>query len=196
MAKTRTWLFVGLGCLAVMVGGAARRRRRGSVVLREPHQGGAGAQHGSAERSLAEVRPRFAGQTPLITVDENNAVSTAELQRRRATYSGALPETLHLMAWKQSDDKLIRVSFPFWMLRFQSDKSMRINVDGFRVDHLGVSNEDLQMAGPALVLDLDREHDARDHVDGVGAELPRFAASLPDGYRPSASRPQPLAVSR
>jgi hypothetical protein len=68
-----------------------------------------------------------------------------------------LPETMQLVAWKEGEEKIVHISFPFWLLRFQSDKSMKINVDGFRLEQLGVSNDDIQMAGPALVVDLARE---------------------------------------
>lgn len=156
MPKPRTWLLIALGTLAVLVGGALLVVGAGAWFFAS-HINIEPAAEGRAEQSLAEIRKRFEGQVPLIALGENDAVSTAELQRRRATYSGALPETLFLVAWKEGEDKLVRVSFPFWLLRFQSDKSMRIDVDGFRVEQLGVSNEDIQMAGPALVLDLDRK---------------------------------------
>lgn len=156
MPKPRTWLFIVLGTLAVLIGGALVVVGAGawffaSHIKVEP------AAEGHAEQSLAELRKRFDGQVPLIALGENNSVSTAELQRRKASYAGPLPEAMHLVAWKEDDERLVRITFPFWLLRFQSNKSMKINVDGFRVEQLGVSNEDIQMAGPALVLDLQRE---------------------------------------
>ena len=39
------------------------------------------------------------------------------------------------------------------MLKFQSKESMHLDIDGLRLDELGVAAEDLRLAGPALVLD-------------------------------------------
>ena len=156
MRKPRTWLFILLGTLVLLVGGAILVIGAGAWFFAQ-HVTVDDATEGRAEQSLAKVRQRFDGQVPLIAIEENGAVSTAELQRRRATYTGTLPETMQLVAWKEGEDKIVRISFPFWLLRFQSDKSMKIDVDGFRLEHLGVSNEDIQMAGPALVIDLARE---------------------------------------
>jgi hypothetical protein len=152
MPKPRTWFFLALGTLVLLVGLAVLVVGAGawffaSHVTIEPASGG------RAEESLADVRKRFEGQTPLIEITPGGTVSTAELQRRRATYAGPLPETLYLVAWSEGDEKIIRISFPFWLLRLQSEKSMKIDIDGFQMEQLGVTNEDIQMAGPALVLD-------------------------------------------
>jgi hypothetical protein len=156
MPKPRTWLFIVLGALAIFVGIAVLVVGAGawffaSHVTVEP------ATQGRAEQSLADIRKRFEGQVPLIAIGEHGTVSTAELQHRKATYAGTLPETLYLVAWKEGEDKLLRISFPFWLLRLQSEKSMKIDIDGFQVEQLGVTNEDIQMAGPALVLDGARD---------------------------------------
>lgn len=156
MPKPRTWLFVALGVLALLVGGAVLIIGAGAWFFAS-HVKVEDATPAAARDQFERVRARFEGQAPLIEVGEHNTVSAAELHRRRASYTGPLPENLTLMVWDQGEDKVVNLTFPFWMLRFQSDKAMKIDVDGFRLDQLGVSNEDIQMAGPALVLDLHKD---------------------------------------
>ena len=156
MPKPRTWLFIVLGVLALLVGGAMLVIGAGAWFFAS-HVKVEDTTPAAARDRFEHVRARFQGQTPLIEVGEHNAVSAAELHRRRASYTGPLPERLTLMVWDEGEDKVVNLTFPFWMLRFQSDKAMKIDIDGFKLEQLGVSNEDIQMAGPALVLDLHKD---------------------------------------
>ena len=156
MPKPRTWLFIALGVLALLVGGAMLVIGAGAWFFAS-HVKVEDTTPAAARDRFEHVRVRFKDQSPLIEVGDHNAVSAAELLRRRASYTGPLPERLTLMVWDEGEDKVVNLTFPFWMLRLHNDKTMKIDVDGFRLDQLGVSNEDIQMAGPALVLDLHKD---------------------------------------
>ncbi len=160
MPKPRTWLFIALGTLAILIGLALLVVGAGAWFFAN-HVKVEQAAPAAARERVQEVRARFAGETPLIAIGDHDIVSTAELQRRRASYSGPLPEYMKLLIWNEGDDHIVSLTFPFWLLRLKPDATMKIDVDGFRMDQLGVSNEDIHMAGPALVLDL---HNAKAHV--------------------------------
>lgn len=106
----------------------------------------------SAANELDEVRLRFAGQAPLIDPDAQGRAAIAELERRRATYNGPLPDTFRIVVWDKREQQVARLSLPFWMLRLQSSDSLRLDLDGIDLGRLGVTVEDLRLAGPALVL--------------------------------------------
>jgi hypothetical protein len=154
MARPRTWWLVAGGCLVagvlavVAVVGAGAWFFARHVDIRD-------APAASAEAEFDEVKRRFEGQAPLIDPNAEGREKIAELERRRATYSGPLPEQFKLLVWDKREKRLVRLSFPFWMLRLQSDESVRINVDGFDLDTLGLDKEDLRLAGPALVLSIE-----------------------------------------
>jgi hypothetical protein len=156
MPKPRTWLFIGLGVLALFIGGALAVVGAGAWFFAS-HVRVEKADQGKAEESFDAVRQRFAGQAPLISIDAKGAVSFEELERRRGTYRGVLPENLCVLAWKRGEGKVVRLSFPFWLLRFQGDSSMKIDVEGLHFENLHVDHEDLRMAGPALLLDFERD---------------------------------------
>lgn len=156
MPKPRTWLLLllavlGAGVLvtAVLVGAGAWYFAQHVQVSEAPAE--------SAAAAFDEVHRRFEGQVPLIDPSAGGRAAIAELERRRASYSGPLPQSFKLVVWDKREQRLARLSFPFWMLRFQSEESLRINVDGFSLDRLGVTVEDVRLAGPALVLDREDE---------------------------------------
>lgn len=152
MPRPRTWLLVllsllGAGTLvvAILVGAGAWFFARHVQVSSAPAE--------SATAAFDEIRRRFEGQTPLIDPSASGGTAIAELERRRAAYTGPLPDSFRLVVWDKREQRLARLSFPFWMLRFQGDETLRINVDGFSLDELGVTAEDIRLAGPALILD-------------------------------------------
>lgn len=156
MPRPRTWLWILVGVLGVGVLAVAALVGAGAWFFAR-HVEVSEAPEASAAEAFAEIRQAFDGQPPLIDPTASGRAAIAELDRRRASYNGPLPESFKLAVWDKRERRLVRLSFPFWMLRFQSDESLHLDVDGFRLDRLGVTAEDLRLAGPALVLDHEDE---------------------------------------
>jgi hypothetical protein len=152
MPKPRTWLYVlggllvaGLLALVLLVGAGAWFFAQHVQVSESPES--------AAAETFAEIRRQFDGQAPLIDTRADGGAVVAELERRRAAYTGPLPASFRVAVWDKREHRLVRLSFPFWMLRFQNEESLHLDIDGLRLDRLGVTGEDLRLAGPALVLD-------------------------------------------
>ena len=111
----------------------------------------------TAELSFRQARARFIGDEPLIRLTrENGKVRTEVLRRDRP--SEVRPESLHVMVWDPSDERLVNVRIPLWLLRFGSNAT--VDFDDDVVSELDLSVEDLDHHGPGLVLDYqdaDRE---------------------------------------
>ena len=152
MPKPRTWLWILVGVLGVGVLAAAALVGAGAWFFSQ-HVQVSDAPEASAAEAFAEIKRGFEGQAALIDPSREGRAAIAELERRRASYSGPLPEAFKLAVWDKRERRLVRLSFPFWMLRFQNEESLHLDVDGFSLDRLGVTVEDLRMAGPALVID-------------------------------------------
>jgi len=105
-----------------------------------------------AERTIDEQRQLF-DSAPLVQIDEGGATRREELDKRLATYSGPAPTSLRVMAWEDSEGKLVRLQIPLWVLRFSSSRKVEVDLEGIRLRSVDVSAKDLERAGPALVLD-------------------------------------------
>jgi hypothetical protein len=149
--KKRTWIWVVVGLLvaAVVLFGAFV----GIVVmtvLRDMTVERPAAAEG--ERAIEDQRQRFTA-APLLEIDEGGITRREELDRRIASYKGAPPTAMRVMAWDDGEGKLVRLSIPFWVLRFSSSRNVEVDIEGLRLRSIEVSAEDLERAGPALVLD-------------------------------------------
>jgi hypothetical protein len=73
--------------------------------------------------------------------------------------STSKPESLWLLAWDPDDERLVKVSLPFWMLSV-GRKKMEIGGEGreFDFEQLNLDPQELERIGPALVFDF-RERD-------------------------------------
>ena len=107
----------------------------------------------NASGELEQQRQRFAGQQALI---ELRGESEAPMIHRRANAGNDSPQTLRVLAFDPRTGKLVRVTFPFWLLRLAPSKRITLR-DGLRIsledDRLDLTLRDLDRAGPGLILD-------------------------------------------
>jgi hypothetical protein len=116
----------------------------------------------AATEELNRERARFADQLPLI---EWRGESGRPIVHRRSAATATELQALRVLAFDSHAGKLVRVSIPFWILRLAPSRNVRLFSQGngvnFDSDRLHLTVEDLEKAGPGLVLD------ARDRFEGA-----------------------------
>lgn len=106
----------------------------------------------SASRGFDAVSGRFAGELPLIELDEHGRYLRSHTDRP-ARPGGPRPDSLRVMAFDPRDGRTVRVSLPFWILRMKAQGSIDFNGRQMQLDDLKLTVEDLEQFGPALVVD-------------------------------------------
>jgi hypothetical protein len=150
--KVRTWIWIVVGvvafgilCVIVMAGAGMYYVAR-NIETRT-------VSSATASDEFEAIRKKFAGQKPLIELDDRGNFLRANTDRPAPT-NAARPETLYVLAFDPDDGGLVRVSVPFWLLRIKTNNS-HISFSGNQVDleDLKLSVEDLERFGPSLILD-------------------------------------------
>ena len=150
--KVKTWVWVViaiavtgiLGIIAMAAAGMYFFTRH--IQMRE-------ASPVIAARSFDEVKARFAGQKPLIELDDRGDFRRSNLQRERPTNPPPL-DAMHVMVYDPDDGKVVNVSIPWWLMRLQKGESV-INFNGrdMNLEDLKITIEDLERFGPTLIVD-------------------------------------------
>jgi hypothetical protein len=105
-----------------------------------------------------QVRARFTEGRPLIEV-EGDDMERVRINHPPESAPRQPVKDLNLLVWTPDEDKLVRLSLPLWLLRF--------NASGFHVttregdvsfERFRLTVEDVERHGPGLVLD----HESRD----------------------------------
>ncbi|HET7618479.1 MAG TPA: hypothetical protein VFK20_08215 [Vicinamibacterales bacterium] len=150
MAKVKTWVWVVVGVFAVCVLGVVALAAAGIWFARS-HIDIQSTTPTAATDDFQRVRERFAGQQPLIELDERGHVVRAHTDR---PMSDQRPESLHVMAFDPDDGRIVRLTIPFWLLRLKM-RGTRIDVGGDNIDleDLKMTVEDLERYGPTLIVD-------------------------------------------
>ena len=108
-----------------------------------------------AEAEFEAVRARFKDQQPLLEIKRNGQVLVDRLEERAATHKGARPESLRILAWERGESKRVQITLPLWLLRMKGTMDLKSHEVG--LEKLNIKVEDLERAGPALLVD---------HTDG------------------------------
>ncbi len=160
MAKRRTWIWIigGLaatGLLAVVALAGA------GIYFVSRHVHAETTSSAQAITSFDEVTGAFQGRRPLYELDpQDRPVLTTEVA---ALPSASVPaSSLMVQAWKPDDQRLLRLSLPFWLLKFRPDH-LRVSGDrgDFDLHGLQLDIEQLARIGPALVLDYRNQDGVR-----------------------------------
>ena len=104
-----------------------------------------------ASDSFEDVRARFK-EAPILTIDADERVT---LSRPPPDAPPAeRPTRMYVMAYDRSDERIVRVTVPFWMLRMGRE-NIRLGAGGddINFEKLRITAEELERYGPALLLD-------------------------------------------
>jgi hypothetical protein len=155
----RTWILAVLVALvAMMVSCVALVGGLTYLVVQRVHIDPAATER-NATREIEAVQERFDGQAPLISLDVDSDTLRDRLREKANSYSGPLPTSLYVMVWNAHEEKLVRFSLPLWLLKLKAGP-IDINAGDFHMHDLRVTAEDIERAGPAIVLDI-HEDDTR-----------------------------------
>ena len=115
----------------------------------------------NATQQFDEIRAKFSGQLPLIEMRDGEPALVAA--RKDEAPSTSKLTTLHLMAWDEDEEKLVRFSLPFWLLRMKSGPiAFSSYSSGF--DRVSLRPEDIERHGPGLILDVSEDRRGRGRV--------------------------------
>ena len=150
----KTWISILIASVLI-VGILAVAAIGGTAFFIYKHVNTQFAPNEKAEAQFAEARARFAGQKPLIEIRKDD-----EPVLHRDVIPASLPatklETLRVLAYDTHEEKLVRVSIPFWLLRLAPTNHVSfLNDTGidFDSDRVRLTLADLERRGPGLILD-------------------------------------------
>jgi hypothetical protein len=151
--KTKTWLWILLGIVALFFVGCFALVGTGVYVVRK-NMNVATATAETAQDEFARVRTQFADQEPLVQIDGRDHTAPDLERRLKEAPASPLPiSAMHVLVWQESDRKLLRFSLPIWLIRMGNRESFNVDAGGMRLDRINISPEDLERLGPTLIVD-------------------------------------------
>ena len=157
----RTWLSVLIASV-IIVGILAVAAVGGTAFFFYRHINAQSTSRESAEEQFAAARARFNGQKPLIEIRRGDDPIVHHEMLAEA-HSDAKIEALRVLAYDPDENKLVRVSIPFWLIRLMPGKNFSfLNDNGidFDSDRVRLTARDLERLGPSLILDEQDRHGA------------------------------------
>jgi hypothetical protein len=108
-----------------------------------------------ADKEFEQIRLRFKNAEPLLEI-KNDKVYPNKLEERAGTYTGPLPTMLNVLAYDRQESKRVHLSIPLWLLHMKG--KMKLQGEDMGVERLDLSVEDIERAGPALLIDHSDGH--------------------------------------
>jgi hypothetical protein len=152
-ASRKTWISIVIAAV-IIVGMLALAVVGGTAFFIYRHVNTQYASETSAGQEFATARARFAGQQPLIEL-RHNQEPLLHRDTVRARPDRKL-ESLRVLAYDESEEKLVRVTIPFWLLRMMPSKNLSfLHDEGIDLDtsRVRLTLEDVERRGPGLILD-------------------------------------------
>jgi hypothetical protein len=158
MASRRTWIFLGVLAAALVVLLAAAGA---AVYFVTRHVQTRQMSTADALREFDAVRTAFRDARPLFEVDDGDEPHPVRPLEALPT-SPTPPTSLEILAWDPTDQRTVRLSLPFWVMRLgKSNVSVVDNGPGFNLERLDLNVDELARIGPALVLDYRNDEGVR-----------------------------------
>lgn len=160
MKTRRTWVLVVFGVLVLMVFIGIGAIIAVAAWFQQSFETEVATEQG-ARSEFDTVRHSFANRPPLLEIRNGKPAYAAGGENQVPGTSS--PETLHVMVWDRDDERLVRFTVPFWLLRMKAGP-IELSSYGSDLDESGVDLrvEDVERFGPGLI--LDHTEDAGDRI--------------------------------
>ena len=148
--KRRTWLWILLTIVGLCFIAVIAVAGFGMYFVRS-HVSAGPATSAQAFKAFDAAGSRFKDVKPIYEVDERR--HPRELRRlSELPSSPEKAEFVWVLAWDPDRQRLVKVSLPFWVLKFGKQK-IDIMEGGFDFDRLQLDVNELQRVGPVLLFD-------------------------------------------
>lgn len=150
--KVKTWVWVVLGVVVVCVLCVVAMAGVG-IYYFSKHVQTRAASPANAAHDFEQIKLRFAGQKPLIELDEHGRYLRSNTDRTPPP-NASPPESINVMAFDPDEGRIVRVSVPFWVVRMKM-RGATIDLNGrhMNLEDLRLTAEDLERYGPTLIID-------------------------------------------
>jgi hypothetical protein len=149
--KIKTWVWVVVAIFAICVLGVVALAGTGYYFVTK-HFDTKVASPASAGVEFEQIKAQFVGQKPLIELDEWGHFLRANPDRP-AQANMQRPEQLYVLAFDPDDERIVKVTIPFWLLRLKPRGTVDFNGGKLELEDLKLSVEDLERFGPTLIVD-------------------------------------------
>jgi len=151
MPKRKTWVWIlvsiaGVSFIAI-VGIAIA-----GIMFVTRHVTTTRATGADAERAFDAAKSQFKDPRPLIELDQVERPRLSRPLSDLAT-SSTKPQYLWVLVFDYRDERLVKVSLPFWLLRMGRRKIDLGGDHGFDLDRLNLDVNELERIGPVMLLD-------------------------------------------
>ncbi len=158
--KKTNWLLIVLGIVIfVVIVGVAAVVGFGYWMYRQMEFSSSST--GNPQQEFTQVQERFHGQVPYvdITMDDGEEKAVVHHEQEKPTRTSL--SKLRLVAYDKRENRLVRLTIPFWLVRLGGNRPIKLNSGRSGWDpgvRLSITAEDLERHGPGLVLDTTGHH--------------------------------------
>ena len=150
--KVKAWVWVVVAIVVIGVLGVVAMAGIGLYFFSQ-HVETRTVSAASAARDFEQVKLRFAGEKPLIELDEHGRYLRSNTDRTPPP-NAKPPESINVMAFDPNDGRIVRLTIPFWLVRMKM-RGTTIDLNGKHMDleDLRLTADDLERFGPTLIVD-------------------------------------------
>jgi hypothetical protein len=161
MASKKTWIWIIVGVIATCVLALFVLAGAGMYFVSR-HISATRTTTADALDAFDRARAPFHDARPLLEIDDLDHTRAMQPTSDLPT-SAMKPDQMWVLAWNPNEDppRIVKVSMPFWLLRFGHRKFDIRGDQHFDFDQLHIDVNELERIGPALVLDYRRSSGER-----------------------------------
>jgi len=108
-----------------------------------------------ADQEFDAVRKQFGDRLPLLEMRGERPEYTVERDKAGAPSTAKL-ESMHVLVWDPDEERLARVTIPFWLLRMKAEPFRFGAYASGLDDRVNLRPEDIEKYGPGIILDTRR----------------------------------------